>query len=231
MTNPDHGTRMDGDARARRGESATHPPPHVHVPRRRRVWSVAPLLVVAAIALVVGTRGIGRTPADDYARYHARGFRVVYVVDGDTFDIDAPDGDTSRTRIRLWGVDTPEIAHGEVPAMHFGPQAREFAESVLAGKDVHLVLVPNATRGLYGRLLAYAFLEPGGRMFNEMLVEHGLAYADTRFEHPYRSRFTAIEQRSRSAGVGLWAGVTRDEMPPWRRRREEWLDARRASRP
>lgn len=142
------------------------------------------------------------------------------MVDGDTLDIDAFDGDKPTTRIRLWGVDAPEVAHSRTPDMYFGPQAVAFAERTLGGRSVHVVLSPGRTRGKYGRLLAYVFLERGGRMFNEMLLEEGYGYADWRFEHPYQDRFEAMEKAARKAGAGLWAEVSLDRMPGWRQRME-----------
>ncbi len=124
------------------------------------------------------------------------------------------------TRIRLWGVDTPEISHGRGASAHFGPEATEFAKRTLAGRRVHIVLSPKRTRGKYGRLLAYVFLERGGPMFNEMLLEQGYAYADLRFDHHYYKRFKGIEKRTRRAGTGLWADVTLDQMPAWKQRFE-----------
>lgn len=193
----------------------------------RRNWRryLFPLIVLAvAGALSIGDRFNRKpTPGDDHATYHNRPFRVVRVVDGDTFDIAASDATTGKdmTRIRLWGVDTPEVKHGGAPDMYFGPEAKTFAERVLAGRNVYIVLAPNDTRGKYGRLLAYVYLGRGGGMFNEMLLEQGYAYADPRFEHPYRDRFETLEARARRAGIGLWAAVTPDDMPKWRRKYAE----------
>ena len=58
----------------------------------------------------------------------------------------------------------------------------------------------------YGRLLAYVYL--GGEMFNEVLVQEGLAQAypyepNTR----YAGRFTAAQEGARAAGLGIW-GLT-----------------------
>jgi endonuclease YncB( thermonuclease family) len=160
------------------------------------------------------------TVESDFARYHDKSFRVVHVVDGDTLDIDAPDGHSPKTRIRLWGVDTPEIAHGGQPDMYFGPEAARFAHDTLDGRTVHVVLSPLDTRGKYGRLLAYVFLKRGGVMFNELLIERGYAYADSRFKHHYKDQFKQDEKHARRAGVGLWAHVTKEQMPAWRQRLE-----------
>ena len=196
-------------------------PDSVTLPAPWRRYGPKALILVAVAAAVVCSRST-RTPVrtDDRARYHDCSHRVVYVVDGDTLDIDAPDGDKAVTRIRLWGVDTPEMGHGKKPPMHFGAEAKEFAKRTLMDCLVHIVLSPKRTRGKYGRLLAYVFLERDGRMFNEMLIEEGYAYADLRFDHHYFKRFKQIEKRARESGVGLWANVTSDKMPTWKQRFE-----------
>jgi micrococcal nuclease len=177
------------------------------------------LLIVGALLVCDRTR---RAPVadDDWTRYHDRSFAVKRVLDGDTLIIEAPDRDKEVTRIRLWGVDTPELARGKKAGMHFGTEAKAFAERTLMGRRVHVVLSPKRTRGKYGRLLAYVYLERGGRMFNELLLEEGYAYADLRFPHHYFKQFKAVEKRARKDGVGLWAGITRQQMPQWKQRFE-----------
>ena len=101
---------------------------------------------------------------------------------------------------------------------------------MLTGRDVHVVLSPGRTRGKYGRLLAYVYLERGGRMFNEALLEEGCAYADLRFAHHYYDRFKEIERGARQSGVGLWAGVSLEGMPEWKQR-FEGEEAARGRRP
>ena len=142
------------------------------------------------------------------------------MIDGDTLVIEAPDGDKPVTRVRLWGVDSPEIGSGKKPDAHFGAEAKAFAEATLSGRDVYIVLSPRKTRGKYRRLLAYVYLERGGRMFNEMLLKEGYAYADLRFPHHYDKQFQTIEKRARKAAIGLWAEVSVSEMPTWKQRFE-----------
>ncbi len=205
----------------RRRRSRSGVPASILLPPRWRRHATALLTVIAAAVLIVSERTArGPIQGGDRGSYHDRAFRVVHIVDGDTIDIDAPDADKRKTRIRLWGVDTPEIAHNDQPEMYFGREAKQFAEQTLAGKDVNIVLAPERTRDKYGRLLAYVFCERGGRMFNEMLLEEGFAYADLRFDHSYKKQFESIEKRARKAGVGLWAGVSLDQMPAWKQRFE-----------
>ncbi|HUU83282.1 MAG TPA: thermonuclease family protein [Phycisphaerae bacterium] len=188
------------------------------------IWRRRPILTLVLV-LLVGLMVYGRVFAglgqnDDYTRYHDKVFEVAYLVDGDTLDIDVPDGRHPTTRIRLWGVDAPEVTGGRQRGMHYGSEASAFAKRRLMGRRVRVVLSPSRTRGKYGRLLAYVYLEPSGVMFNELLLENGYAYADRRFPHPYKRQFKSIEERARKQGVGLWADVTADQMPEWRRRME-----------
>lgn len=190
-------------------------------------WRRHPLATVGlviVIALVIVSRL--RTPlANDYDRYHNRSFLCVRVVDGDTLDIGAPDGDRDTTRIRLWGVDTPETAKSPGGEMYFGPEASVFARSQVEGERVRLVLSPKKTRGKYGRLLAYIYYDNDPpRMLNEELIIQGYAYADRRFPHLWSERFVQLESKARRQGVGLWSDVTREQMPPWRQRYERWRD-------
>lgn len=212
-------------------------PRSIRLPSRwRRGSGVIVTLVLISLAIAIDRSSwspLRRKPvevqpdaynADDNARYHDRFFEVVHVVDGDTLDIaalDIVDGkQKDRTRIRLWGVDSPEVAHGRGKDMHFGAEATAFARETLTGQRVQVVLSPERTRDRYGRLLAYVFLDRGGAMFNEMLIEGGYAYADPRWDHHYKSRFAGAERRAREAQAGLWNGVKRSDMPVWRQKRE-----------
>ena len=160
----------------------------------------------------------------DFGRYHNRTFVCTYVVDGDTLDVGVPDGTKAQTRIRLWGVDTPETAKSPGGERYFGPEASAFTKSLVRDEPVRLELVAADTRGKYGRLLAYVFV--GDVMLNEALLEQGYAYADRRFAHPRRERFIQLEKRAQKQKVGLWANVTFDKMPEWRQRYETWRDSR-----
>jgi len=152
----------------------------------------------------------------DFEKYHAKTFTVVNVVDGDTIDIDIPDDKYDHTRIRLWGIDTPETKNPKTGVMHFGPQAAEFTEKPALGKQITVYLEEHRTRGKYGRLLAYVKLPDGG-FLNEVLLTEGFAYADTRFRHSFYNKYKQLESVARSGKKGLWQEVTHEQLPEWRR--------------
>jgi micrococcal nuclease len=137
-------------------------------------------------------------------RYHKRSFRCTRVVDGDTLDIDIPDGQWKTTRIRLWGVDTPETVRPNTPPQYFGPEASAFTKRLAEGETLRIELLPHDTRDKYGRLLAYVHL-PDGTMLNRRLVEEGYGYADPRFEHRRQSEFRKAMTQAQEKKRGLWA--------------------------
>jgi micrococcal nuclease len=153
--------------------------------------------------------------AYDFEKYHEKTFTVLKVVDGDTIDIDVPDGKYNHTRIRFWGIDTPETKNPEVGVMYFGPEAADFTTKSALQKQVTVYLEEHRTRDKYGRLLAYVKL-PDGRFLNEALVAEGFAYADSRFRHSFYHKYQQLEATARSQKKGLWLKVTPEQMPKWR---------------
>ena len=111
-----------------------------------------------------------QTPQKDYQRERRPGgVLVVSVVDGDTFDISP--AVRGMDRVRMIGVDTPEVYGGTEPC---GPKASKFTTRHLEGRRVTLG-VGEDPKDPYGRLLAWVWLD--GQMFNKMLASAGLAEA------------------------------------------------------
>jgi endonuclease YncB( thermonuclease family) len=105
---------------------------------------------------------------------------VVDVVDGDTFDIDQ--SVQGMDRVRLIGIDTPEVYGGEEPC---GQEASDFTTQRLEGQQVRLE-IGEVPEDPYGRLLAYAFVED--EFFNETIVSEGLAEA---LSYPPNTKYDA----------------------------------------
>jgi micrococcal nuclease len=131
--------------------------------------------------------------------------RVTSVIDGDTLDV-ALEG--RHERVRLLGVDTPETVDPHKPVGCYGPEAAAFTARRLAGRSVRLRF-DRQRRDRYGRLLAY--LEIGGRRFNDELLAGG--YAKLLVIPPNGRHGRAmldLELAARSAGRGLWSACGRD---------------------
>jgi endonuclease YncB( thermonuclease family) len=201
--------------RRRSSEKLTDRQRRLRYAAQRVRWLAIALVVVGAVILGdrLGLFGVRpQEPRSDYERYHGRSFRVARVVDGDTIDVEAPDDGRSYTRVRFWGVDTPETKHPHKPVQHFGPEADRFTRSACDGKAVKLELLAGRTRGTHGRLLAYVIL-PDGRMLNRELVRQGFGYADPRYDHPHEEEFLRLQGQARGARRGLWRDLTREDLP------------------
>ena len=129
-------------------------------------------------------------------------YRVSRVVDGDTIEIDK-DGKT--VRIRLIGVDTPEVVDPDEPEECYGKEASEYTKKELFDKFVKIETDPS--QDLYdthNRLLAYIFTDSTN--FNKGLIENGYAYEFT-YDKPYKyqKEFKEAEEKAKNDEAGLWS--------------------------
>jgi len=121
-----------------------------------------------------------------------------HVIDGDTIVV-ARDGQARGwrgERVRLLGIDTPELAHPEHPSgpMADEPGAQEAAEYLrgrIEGRYVTLEY-DHERFDRFGRTLAYVYGDDGA-MLNEELLLKGLAEPIWRFEYRLKQRFLSID--------------------------------------
>ncbi len=179
--------------------------------------SLGPAMLVGLLVVLV-LAGRGQQGDGDFRRYNNKQFRVYRVVDGDTIYLDTPDSNESYTRVRLWGVDTPETKAPGKPVGYFGPEATAFTEEMVAGRTVTIELDPEKTRGKFGRLLGFVYTDED-KFLNEELLRSGHAYADDRWQHRFYFRFQQIEKQARKNRRGLWRDIKAQDMPRHVRKR------------
>jgi micrococcal nuclease len=132
---------------------------------------------------------------------------VVKVVDGDSLEVELGSG---MEKVRLIGVDTPEMGRKNQVVEFFAVEAAAFTRELAQGKRVRLEKDPEGnTRDRYGRALRYVYL-PDGRMLNAVIVSEGYGHAYTRYPFSRLEEFRKLEREARDAGRGLW---TADVMP------------------
>jgi endonuclease YncB( thermonuclease family) len=201
---------------------------------RRRASNVPKLLrsrlryrriLFALLATLAASVYFTRPAGDDWAIYDRQQFVVTRVIDGDTLDVVAPYPGATPTRVRLLGVDAPEMHGDGGKAEYWAEASTKYAAARSERQTVTLRLEPTQTRDKYKRLLAYVHLSDSETL-NFALVRDGQAYADRRFRHTLRSDFEQAENASRKKGMGLWRDVKVDQMPEWRQR---WLAERSSS--
>ena len=156
------------------------------------------------ISLCGGAIGLSGCAGQSESAAGAPSYRVVAVFDGDTIDVL---WDRQTTRIRLHGVDSPELGQP------FCQRAKEFTSDLVFGQNVSF---EERDQDQYGRIVAEVFL-PDGRSLNLALLEAGLAWHYKRYSQD--PEFAAAEEEARAAGQGLW--IDANPTPPWEWRRQE----------
>jgi endonuclease YncB( thermonuclease family) len=126
--------------------------------------------------------------------------RVIHIYDGDTLKLD--DG----RRLRLIGINTPEIDHDGPSSQPLAEQARDLLATLISRWNRTLNLqYGRQSRDHYGRLLAHAFLDDGSNVAVRLL-EQGLATTLVVPPNTWNlSCYQRIETAAREAGRGLWA--------------------------
>ena len=196
---------------------------------RKKILTLSAFLLLSAIVWLDRTFHFFPQPSvstsqtqdvNDWNKYDGKTFTVTKAVDGDTIDIDIPDGKYRTTRIRLLGVDTPETKKPHTPVMYYGPEASKFTADTVLGKKVTVIMDRlSGPRDKYHRLLAYIKLD-NGKILNEELISEGFAYAYTPFKHSYYDKYIQLEKTAREQKKGLWEKVTPNQMPKWRQKAE-----------
>ncbi len=127
----------------------------------------------------------------------SKGLKVKFVYDGDTILLE------NGKKVRLLGIDAPEIDHETGKNEFMALPAREFNVRLLRNARVSLEY-DRERKDRYGRYLAYVFLEDG-LMLNGLLLREGLAhvfYFTLNLKH--QGRFLLLQRQAMKKGVGIW---------------------------
>lgn len=126
-----------------------------------------------------------------------RWVQVAYVYDGDTFK------SATGEKIRLLGINTPEIMHGSEPGQVMGNEATQALKRMITGKTVRLAF-DRERRDVYGRTLAQVYLRNGTWVNGEM-IRLGFAHVYT-FTPNFRwaKRLILLERPARKQRLGIW---------------------------
>lgn len=138
---------------------------------------------------------------------------VISVSDGDTLVVMSNVG---PRKVRLIGVDAPEVGQPGPGAAAFGAMATEFLASLLPADRLVWLELDLGLEDIYGRLLAYAYVaDPHGdwrlgdvpvRQLNLALAEAGWAWVMTvqpnvRYQDLYQQAVDAAQ----ADGLGMWS--------------------------
>lgn len=119
---------------------------------------------------------------------------TIRVIDGDGFEL-------AGERIRLWGIDAPELRQEcskDGVRYACGEIARDNLDLLLAGQAVACV---EKDRDRYGRTVALCTV--GGEDVAGWMVRHGWALDWPRYSG---GRYSVQQAKAEAEGLGLWAG-------------------------
>ena len=127
--------------------------------------------------------------------------RVVGVVDGDTLRVSV-DGVTER--LRIIGIDAPELSQGEC----YGQEAASRMQSLVQSRDVRILADPTqADRDRYDRILRHVFTLDGVNVAHTLILE-GLGREYT-YDQAYASRadYLQAQEIAQAGRLGIWSGA------------------------
>ncbi len=183
--------------------------------------------------------GMSCTPLEERVKIFDAGWcadprnsTAVCVLDGDTFDLvgceRSVDEDGDDDRIRLLGIQAPEIANSSAEAECYGPEATDYLSRIIEGRSVRLEF-DEECYGYYNRTLAWVFVsgeaddplaeelsifdeigvnEDGSFevLVNELMVRAGYARIyEAEEEGRYFERLQQAELQAAHSDEGLWA--------------------------
>jgi endonuclease YncB( thermonuclease family) len=140
-------------------------------------------------------------------------YDAVEVLDGDTLKL--PKGE----RVRLCGIDAPEVAKGNKPGQPLGEAAKEWLRSRIDAAG-GTVIVSSVERDQYGRLVAEVFVSARNpqrgeeeKLLNDELVRSGMAYHYRQYSQGCPSGADSLDEaEARGKRLGIWAG---ESEKPW----------------
>jgi endonuclease YncB( thermonuclease family) len=150
---------------------------------------ILPALLVAAVAAASLSSDLTRSDP----------VLVRAVIDGDTIDV------ATYGRVRLLGIDAPELGRGFDTAAPFGTEARARLASLVLHRWVRLEQ-DGVTRDAYDRHLAYVIREDGV-FVNAALVRDGLARVSARIALVRLGELQRAEAEAQAFRRGMWGAA------------------------
>lgn len=175
--------------------------------RRSTARSAGTILLVLLLALAVWIYREHGTTANSPTATELR--TVDRVIDGDTIDVTGSGGGEPQ-RIRVLGINTPEVAHQEDESAQCGGDEAAAQLEKLLPKGTDVVLVEDSRsddEDRYGRLLRYVDTSDDHTDVGAQLIADGYAYAWKPTSAPRPDRwddYEAATNEAQDSQAGSW---------------------------
>jgi micrococcal nuclease len=161
------------------------------------------------IALLVAAAAVLQLPPSPSRLTRSDPVLVRAVIDGDTIDVER------FGRVRLLGIDAPEMGRGFDTAAPFAREARDKLVSLVLHHWVRLEQ-EGAALDAYNRHLAYVVREDG-LVVNTEIVREGLARVTARTPLVRLDELKAAEAQAQSLRRGMWGSIPQISSPSYTR--------------
>ncbi len=121
--------------------------------------------------------------------------KIKRVVDGDTVIANCPPNNQAPIRIRVWGIDAPEMGQG-----NWGEASKSFLIMLLSKADRDIVEIKIRDIDHYGRYVGQIFLN--NQDLGLELVENGEAVVYKQYNKD--KSYQQAEQRAQKQKLGIW---------------------------
>lgn len=130
-------------------------------------------------------------------------YKVSKVIDGDTIEIAS---NSKKLRVRLIGIDTPELISKNNKAECFAKEAYIKTKNTLLNKFIYLENdETQEDKDKYDRLLRYVYLEDNTN-FNKLLITEGFAHEYTykAIAYKFQKEFKEAQKDAMFNKKGFW---------------------------
>jgi len=133
-------------------------------------------------------------------------FQVVKVYDGDTITIS--DG-IHEIRVRLIGIDTPEMNEKNTVLRNLAYQAKDYLSSLILNQFIYLQLDHFNEKSMhldkFGRLLAYIYRFSDNLFVNAQMIRMGFSQEYERYAFEQLHYFRKLAAQAKAEKLGIWA--------------------------
>lgn len=163
----------------------------------KQIVSILGAMVVVLVATLFGIE----LTDDEIQEAIIADSTVMRVIDGDTVVVYL---NGKEERVRLIGIDAPEVHTGGETADCYADASTDQLEDLIVGKQVRLESDPSQDdRDRYDRLLRYIFLDQ--THVNLQMVREGYAYEYTyKKPYAYQQSMQSAEKQAQEEGKGVW---------------------------
>lgn len=158
--------------------------------------------VVAAVAVAASTSCSRTGPGANAGTFERVDMASVSVIDGDTLRVVL---DGRRERVRILGVDAPEVGHDGLPGECWGEEATTALRALVDSGEVTLVVRAQVDdRDRYDRLLRQVLVDSVDAA--AVLLANGDAVTYRALtDSALRNTYLELEGHARDAESGLWS--------------------------